>query len=104
MDKALLLASAISILKQFGARCKIEHIDGATTYASGVITRPSSSLIANTSIVQGSLVCWMQGGLKRSPEAGDIVKFGSKAYMVDSVTRIDPDGSLTYAYAVSIRT
>lgn len=97
-----MLATATAILKQFGSRCKIEHTDGSFTSAFGVVTQPSKSLIAGTSILEGSLVCWLQGNLKRQPEPGDFIKIGDTQYAVQSVTRVQPDGVLTYAYAAFV--
>lgn len=98
-----MLATANSIIRDFGKRCKVTHIDGSTSTAFGVVTRPSDALLQGTSVAEGTLVCWLQGSIKRVPASGDIIKIGVNSYYVESVNRVQPDGSLTYAYAAFVR-
>lgn len=98
-----MLSTVTSIIKQNGRRCKIDHVDGTSSSGYGVVTRPSKDLLSGSSVIEDSLVCWLAGTLKHEPESGDIIKIGTNSYYVVSVKRVQPDGSLTYAYAAFVR-
>lgn len=98
-----MLATASSIISQLGKRCKVTHVDGSTSNAFGVVTRPSKGLALGMSVAEDSLICWLQGTIKHVPDAGDIVKIGTNSYYIVSVNRVQPDGALTYAYAAHVR-
>lgn len=98
-----MLAAVSSLIKQNGKRCKVTHVDGSTSTAFGVVTRPSKGLADGMSVAEDSLVCWLQGTIKRVPDSGDIVKIGTNSYYIVSVNRVQPDGTLTYAYAAEVR-
>lgn len=103
MDKVALLKSISALLKSVGKLCKIQHVDGSSTAAYGVVTRPSKKLAQLTSVTDETLVCYLQGNIKKPPGVGDYLKIGTALYNVEQVDRVQPDGVTTYIYSVTVR-
>lgn len=97
--------TASSLIKEFGAKCRVLGMSGKNQTTKGVTVSASKRLMDNASVSQSKKVVYLDAKLLNTqPIPGDTVEFDLIKYGIEEVIEINPSGNKIIAFIVFVGT